>query len=132
MARIMQAVRDYGPRVVHNQTAQVEQLASWIEARTSLNKSEIVGVLTEVNEAITFFNNMGTPVKFPGVGTFRPSINRHGQFKINFRADPSLKKSINAEGAYTGDVLRMKNAGLSNEEYKALWDADHPDDPLEF
>lgn len=132
MARIMQAVRDYGPKVDLNPTAQLEQVADWMAMRTGLNKSEVMMVLQEANEAILYFNSQGTPVKLPGVGIFTPSISREGTFKINLRTDVNLKKRINARDAYTGTVNNKNRIGLDNAGYKALWDADHADDPLEI
>lgn len=131
MARIMQAVRDYGPKVKVNPTAQLEQVADWMAMRTGLNKSEVMMVLQEANEAILYFNSQGTPVKLPGVGTFTPSISREGTFKINLRTDMGLKKRLNAPDAYTGTLLNKNRIGLDNAGYKELWDADHPDDPLD-
>jgi len=131
MARIVQAVSAYGPKLELNATAQLEQVADWMAMRTGLNKSEVQMVLQEMNEAILYFNNQGTPVKLPGVGTFSPSISREGKFKINLRADAGLKKSINAPDAYTGRMANKSRIGLDNAGYKELWDADHPDDPLD-
>jgi hypothetical protein len=131
MARIVEAVRDYGPKVDLNPTAQLEQVADWMAMRTGLNKSEVMMVLQETNEAILYFNSQGAPVKLPGVGTFTPSVDRGGTFKINFRADMDLKKRINAGDAYTGTVLNKNRIGLDDAGYKELWDADHADDPLE-
>lgn len=131
MARIVQAVSAYGPKLELNTTAQLEQVANWMAMRTGLNKSEVMMVLQEMNEAILYFNNQGTSVKLPGVGTFGPSISREGKFRINFRTDTGLKKSINAPGAYTGRMANKSRIGLDNAAYKELWDADHPDDPLD-
>lgn len=131
MARIVQAVSAYGPKLELNATAQLGQVANWMAMRTGLNKSEVMMVLQEMNEAILYFNSQGTPVKLPGVGTFGPSISREGTFKINFRADTSLKNSINAPGAYAGRMANRGRIGLDNAGYKELWDADHPDDPLD-
>jgi len=128
----MQAVRDYGPKVKLNPTAQLEQVADWMAMRTGLNKSEVMMVLQETNEAILYFNSQGTPVKLPGVGTFTPSVSREGTFKINLRADAGLKKRLNAPDAYTGTLLNKNRIGLDNAGYKELWDADHPDDPLDI
>ncbi|MCR4407232.1 MAG: hypothetical protein NUW24_09970 [Anaerolineae bacterium] len=132
MARIVQAVNVYGPKLVLNPTAQLDQIADWMAMRTGLNKSEVMMVLQELSDAILYFNNQGTPVKFPGIGTFTPSIDRHGKFNINFRADAALKNGINAPGAYTGQVHHKDRIGLDNAGYKELWDAEHPDDPLEI
>jgi nucleoid DNA-binding protein len=131
MARIMQAVSAYGPKLQLNPTAQLSQVADWMAMRTGLNKSEVMMVLQELSEAVLYFNGQGTPVKLPGVGTFSPSVDRSGKFKINLRADVALKNGINAPGAYSGQVRNRDRIGLDNAGYKALWDADHPDDPLD-
>ena len=60
MARMMEAVRDYGPKLELNPTAHLEQVADWMAMRTGLNTSEVVMVLHEINEAILFFNGQGT------------------------------------------------------------------------
>jgi nucleoid DNA-binding protein len=132
MARIVEAVRDYGPRVDLNPTAQLEHVADWMTMRTGLNKSEVMMMLQETHEAILYLNKQGTPVKLPGVGTFTPSVDREGTFKVNFRADSALKNGLNAPGAYSGPVRNKDRVGLDNAGYKALWDADHPDDPLDI
>jgi hypothetical protein len=66
----------YGPRLEHNSTAQLEDLAEWMVMRTGLNKSEGMMVLQEPSEAIIHFSKDGTPVKFPGAGIFSPSVFR--------------------------------------------------------
>jgi len=132
MAKMLQAARVYGPKLDLNSTVQLGKVADWMAMRTGLNKSEIIMVLQEISEAILFYNEQGTPVKLPGVGTFRPSIDRHGKLKINLRADMALKNGINTTNAYTGDITNKNRIGLDNAGYKELWDADHPDDPLEI
>lgn len=64
-----------------------------------------------MNEAILFFNSQGTPIKLPGVGTFAPSIDRNGKFRINFQAYVALKNGINAPGAYKGEMQRPHQPG---------------------
>jgi hypothetical protein len=132
MAKILQAVNAYGPKLELNQTAQLQQVVNWMSSRTGLNKSEVMMVLQELHEAILFFNGQGTPVKLPGVGTFTPGVNRQGTYKINFRADADLKKSINGPNGYHGRIQNKARASWSNEDYKTLWDADNPADPLDI
>jgi nucleoid DNA-binding protein len=132
MATLIEAVRQYGPKVKRNNTVQLEQLANWVAMRTSLNKSEVAMTLAELNEAILFFNCQGTPVKLPGLGTFAPSIDRHGNYRINVRTDQALVKGINSAQAFTGAVDNRGNIGLSNEALKERWDTEHPADPLEL
>ena len=130
MATILQAVIQYGPRLEFQPTTSLEDVATWVSMRTSINKSEVTMVLSEISEAILFYNLMGSPVKLNGVGTFSPSMDRGGMLNINFRPDMALKKGINNHGGYRGIVQNKARAGLTNEELKQLWDTDHPEDPL--
>lgn len=132
MASLVQAVAAYGPRLELARTAQLEDVVEWMAQHTGLNTGEVVMVLYEIHDALLFFSRQGTPVKLPGVGTFTPSIDRHGAFRLNFRADPSLKRGLNLTGAYRGEIQNKGHTGLDNATYKALWDADHADDPLEI
>jgi nucleoid DNA-binding protein len=132
MAKMLQAYRVYGPRVDANRTAQLDTVAEWMAMRTGLNKSEVLMVLQEIGDAVVYFNAQGTPVKLPAVGTFTPGIDRHGTFKVNFRADQALKNQLNAADAFTGEIKNQGNIGIDDDAYRALWDADHPDDPIEI
>lgn len=132
MARILQAINLYGAKLELKPTARLDQLAEWMAMRTGLNKSEVLMVLQEMSDATLNFNREGTPVKFPGVGTFTPSINREGEISINFRADVALKNGINSMNAYRGVVRNKNTINISNAALKELWDADHPEDPLEI
>ena len=132
MAKLLQAVSAYIPRLDLNKTAQIKSLVKWMSSRTGVNSSEVKMVLEELHEGIIFYASQGTPVKLPGVGTFTPVIKRDGEFKIGFRADAELKRAINTPGAFEGRMKQRKNIGISNEKLKELWDADHPDDPLEI
>ena len=131
MAKLLRAIQSYGPKVALNSTAQLDDVAGWMSMRTGLNKSEVIMVLQELNEVLLYFVSQGTPVKLPGIGTFSPSIDRQGQYKINLRADTALKNGLNAPGAYKGQIINRVNIGLDNAGYKQLWDDDHPDDLLE-
>ena len=132
MADILHAVQHYGPKLELNPTVRSDQLSSWLAMRTGLNKSEFQMMLQELNEAILFFNSQGMPLKLPGIGTFTPSIDRTGKLKVNLRVDTELKNGLNVPDAYAGRILNKKRIGLPDAGYKALWDAEHPDDPLEI
>lgn len=131
MAKLLQAITQYGPRVELKPTAQLEKVAEWMSMRTGLNKSEIMMVMQEQSEAILYFNKDGTPVKLPGVGTFTPSVDGEGTFNIGFRADSALKSGINTPNAYQGEIRNRERIGWTQQQYKELWDSEHPEDPLE-
>jgi hypothetical protein len=132
MANLLQAVNAYGPKIVLNKTVDLPEVSNWISMRTSVNKSEVQAILQELSDCLLFFNNLGTPVKLSKIGTFTPSVNREGERKLNIRLDVALKRGINDDGDFNANIINKANIGLTNEQYKALWDADHPDDPLEI
>jgi len=128
MAKLIQAVGTYGPRVEVARTVQTRQIAEYIASRTSLNRGEIEGILRELNEAITFFTKQGDAVKLENVGTFTPTIDLGGVLDVGFRLDTSIDGALNAPGAFTGEVANRENVGKSSADLKQLWNTAHPDD----
>ena len=132
MAKFIQAYQTYGPQLKLNKTVRVDTLAAWISMRTSMNKSQVLMTLQELNEAVLFFASEGTPVNLPGLGIFTPGIDRHGNYRVNVRVDKALRQSLNQPKTFDGRVANPGQIGLDNQGYKDLWDAEHPDDPLEI
>ncbi len=129
MATLIEAFRRFGPKVQLRGIVPQRELAQWISMRTGLNANQVNLVLQELKEAILYFNRLGMVVRLPGLGLFSPSINREGQYKINLRVDPELRKGMNTDG-YSGPVENRQNIGIDNATLKAQWDLTHPDDPL--
>lgn len=132
MATLIQAIQAYGPRLTLRPMAQLDEIADWMAMRTGVNKSEAMMLLQELNEAILYHNRRGTPVKLPGIGIFSPSIKRDGDYRINVRVDSMLKNGINTTDIYIGEMSQRDHIGFSNEDYKVMWDTDHPDDLLQL
>ncbi len=128
MAKLIQAIGAYGPRVEVARTTQTRQIAEFISGRTSLNRSEIEAVLRELNETIIFFAKQGIAVKLEGVGTFTPTVNLAGVFDVGFRLDNSVDGALNVPGAFVGEISNRQNIGKSSDDLKTLWNAEHPSD----
>lgn len=128
MAKLIQAVGTYGPRVEVARTVQTRQIAEYIASRTSLNRGEIEGILRELNETIVFFTKQGDAVKLENVGTFTPTIDLGGVLDVGFRLDTGIDGALNAPGAFTGEVANRENVGKSSADLKQLWNTAHPDD----
>jgi len=127
---MIQAVSAYSPRVERTHTVQTREIAEYVSARTSLNRGEIENVLTELNEAIVFFAKQGSAVKLGGVGIFSPAIKLDGSLKVGFRLNVRINDALNIPGVFSGTVRNRDNAGMSIEELKAMWNEEHPDDPI--
>ena len=128
MAKLIQAVSTYGPRVEVSRTMQTREIAEYMAARTSLNRGEIEGTLREFHEALIFFAKQGQAVKLEGLGIFTPSINLEGTLDVGFRLDTGIDGALNAPGTFTGTILNRENVGKTSAELKEKWNAAHPDD----
>ena len=131
MAKRIEAINAYRPRIALQPTAQMDQLISYIADRTGLNEGEVSIVLKEMRDAVIFFNRQGQGVKLEGLGTYLPKINLNGKFSVSHRLDRDIANALNAPGAFTGDIANRENIGKTSDELVAMWNAEHPDDPIE-
>lgn len=132
MAKLVQAVQRYGPRLVANRAARLDEVAEWLAGRSGLTRGQVLIVLMEMSAAVSYFNRGGSAVKLPGLGLFTPIIRGNGQLRIGYRPDPALKREMNADSAYRGDMRNRENIGLDAAGFKALWDAEFPGDPVDL
>ncbi|MGD8814276.1 MAG: hypothetical protein PVI78_07340 [Anaerolineales bacterium] len=131
MASKMEALVAYRPRILYAKTVNIDELVEYIARGTTLNTGEIRNMLAEFNEAISYHCRQGMAVNIEGLGVFRPSLRLDGEVMVNLRMDRKILKEVNKEGAFTGEVVNRANIGLTQNDLIALWNADHPDDPVE-
>jgi hypothetical protein len=91
----------------------------------------VTATLLELHDALVHYCGRGQALELPGIGFFRPSLRNTGRIRIAYRADKRLKAAIGGIEGYRGEVENLQNLGLDPLELKALWDAAHPEDPLE-
>jgi hypothetical protein len=130
MAKQIQAVSAYRPQIILGQRAGVADLVDLIARSTGLNESSIRQVLLELRDATLFFNLRGQAVQLEGLGTYTPSIEVDGTLGVGHRADMYLKHRLNAPGVFKGEIQNRENIGKTTAELVALWNADHPNDPV--
>jgi hypothetical protein len=131
VAKRIQAIAAYRPRIDLGETVTEKELSAYVARGTALNAGEIQNVLTELHEALIFFARRGSPVKISGLGIFLPSIQMDGRFRLGLRIERSLTRDLNVEGTQSMTVNRSTNIGMTSDDLVALWDAEHPDDPVE-
>ncbi len=129
MASRIQAVSEYGPKLVSSGLLTAEFVSQHIESRTSLNAGTVKGVLMEVGDTVKFFTPLSMGVVVDGLGIVRPWMQRNGSLKLHMRFNSALEAAVNA--AFRADRVRNKaNLGLPMEALIAMWNRDHPDDPI--
>lgn len=118
------------PDIKLGKRAELNDLVEFIARSTGLNESTIRQVLIELRDTVVFFNLRGQPVQLEGLGTYTPTIDLEGAINVGHRADTYIKGHLNAAGAFKGDIMRREYIGKSGDDLVAIWNADHPDDPV--
>lgn len=75
-----------------------------------------------------YFTRQGRAVKLEGLGTYAPTVDLDGNFKISHRADIALKNALNVKGAFNGEIENRENIGKTSDELVDMWNTDHTDD----
>ena len=132
MAKIVQAVRKYGPKLERQTTVELEELFEWMARHSGMVESELSRTVLELYGGILHFNRQGRAVKLPNIGTFSPGMDRTGTLRTNFRMAVRLRKNFADINGYNGRIKNKSRIGWSDAAYKAFWDEQHPDDPLEI
>jgi hypothetical protein len=129
MASQISALNHYRPQIEYGETVGWREVAEFLESSSTLSKIDIIGVLTGLQDAVLHFNSQGRGVKLEGLGTYLPNINYQGEIDAAHRLDRRLKRGLN-NGSFSGKIRNKKNIGKTVEEVIALWNAEHPDDPV--
>jgi nucleoid DNA-binding protein len=130
MAKEIQAVRAYTPRVVQGKLVEMSMLAQAIAARTSFNTGAILNMLYEFKEVLTEYALSGFPVRLEGLGIFSPTVNKEREFDLNYRTDVFLKSELNKRGAFRGVMKNRDMIGKSLDDMIERWNREHPDDKI--
>jgi nucleoid DNA-binding protein len=109
---------------------QNEELVEVVVQRTSLSEGEVHHVVYTLRDVLLMAHRAGQAVKVEGLGTFTPTI-RKGCLDITFRPEAELLKQLNFTNKLHAKIHNKDNLGKSAEELVALWNQEHPDDPVE-
>ncbi len=127
MAKKIQAVAAYGPRIELIEAADAERFMSLITQRTTLSSGVVKNVQESEVETLIGLLKEGRPVH-TGVAIFTPSIDLEGNIDINVRVDKRIISALNSNGAFSVKLLRGENVGKTSNDLAMLWNADHPED----
>ena len=130
MAKLLQAVAAYGPRIDLMQAADPKDFMETITRRTTLSAGVVKNVQESEIETLIGMLKEGRPVH-TGVAIFTPSVDLDGNLNINVRVDKRMLAALNAPGAFNGRFKNRENIGKTSRELAELWDEDHPEDPVQ-
>jgi hypothetical protein len=129
MVSRIKAINALRPRLKRGKTVQTDELVDFVAGRTGLNAGEVLLVLMEAHDAVAFFNRSGRGVKLEGLGTYLPTIRLDGTLDVEHRLDWALRRALNV-GRFLGEILNRKHIGKTPDELVAVWNVEHPDDPV--
>ncbi len=128
MASKVKALNHYRPMVEYRYTIGLRELAEYIAKTSAFRPADVIGILESLHDAVLEFVSRGHGVRLDGLGTYLPNVNYKGEFDVAHRLDRRLKKSLNIH--YNGELVNRKHIGKTSDEVFALWNAEHPEDPV--
>ncbi len=129
MARQIQAINAYCPRIDLGEAASPERFMELVTQRTTLSSGVVKNVQESEVEALIGLLLEGRPVH-TGIAIYTPSIDLDGDIEIKVKVDKRIIRALNAPGAFRGKITHAENIGKSSSDLVALWNAEHPDDPV--
>jgi hypothetical protein len=131
MAKQIHALNAYRPRIKKGKTLRRSELAEYISGRASINEGTVLNILTELRDAILFWNRQGTGVKLDGLGTYSPEIGLDGKIRVAHYPDVWLKGNLNLEYKFDAKIINRDMIGKTAEDLVARWNEEHPEDPID-
>jgi hypothetical protein len=129
MARLLQAVAAYGPRIDLMEAAQAQRFMELITRRTTLSAGVVKNVQESEMETLIDLLKEGRPAH-TGVAIFTPSIDLEGNLNINVRVDKCMVAALSAPGVFTGKIKNGENLGKTSQELAKLWNEKHLDNQI--
>lgn len=130
MARQIQAVAVYRPRIDYGDAASEERFMELVTNRTTLSPGVVKNVQEAEMEALVGLLLDGRPVH-TGTAIYTPSIDLTGNLDVKVRVDKRLLSALNSPGAFRGHLINADNIGKTGADLVTLWNEAHPDDPVE-
>jgi len=130
MASRISVLNHYRPQIEYGKTAEWREVADFMADQSTLSQADVIGVLTGLQAAVIHFAGQGRGVRLKGLGTYLPSINYGGELSMSYRLDVDLKRELN-NGSFQGKIRNRGHIGKKVDDVLALWNEEHPDDPVE-
>lgn len=132
MATLIEAVSAYRPRIVSSKTIGMEVLARRLARGSLFSDSIALMVLSDLRVEVRNALTEGNSVLLPGLGRFSVHMKLDGTLRPAMSVDRGLRIAMRNLETFEGEVLRPENIGKSTAEIVALWNEEHPDNPVQL
>jgi hypothetical protein len=130
MARLIQAIAAYGPKIELTKPVDPATFMKMITKRTTLSSGVVKNVQESEVETLIDFLKEGRPVH-TGIAIFTPIIDLEGNFTVSVRVDKRIISQLNIPGEFKGNVANAENIGKTSQEIGERWNADFPNNMIE-
>src|SRR5689334_20129941 len=130
MASKIEAWTEFGPKLEHATPMEDKEFVEQVTVGSNESASSVLAVLTFMDAVLEQALKAGRIVQLPNGMHFRPTGKKDGSVEINVRVDPELVKRINT--GFVGKWKNAQNKEKTEAEIIALWNAAHPDDPIQL
>ena len=131
MAKLIQAIATYGPRIQLLEAVLPQRFMELITHRTTLSTGVVKNVQESEVETLIGLLKEGRPVH-TGVAIFTPVIDSKGNLSVSVRVDKRINTALNTPGAFAGRISNSTNIGKTTQEIVSLWNGANPDDLIEL
>ncbi len=115
MAKLIQAITKYRPRIKRGQATNEERYMELITQRTTLSGGVVKNVQESRKETLTGLLLNGGSVHTGGA-VYSLSIDLAGNFTVNVKPDKRVSQTANAPGAFRGTIINAENIGKTNDD----------------
>jgi len=132
MAKKIQAIAKYRPRLKKRGVARQDDISRWMANRTLLTEGQANAVLSDIGTVSKFYLLNRQDVELKGVGKLVLDINLKGELSLNLQVDSDVMDRLNAGYDKSAETIEnAENVGKTSDELCDLWDAEYPDDLIE-
>src|SRR5512146_832957 len=130
MAKKIEAWVEFRPRLEPTDPITAEGLIERIVTASNQSRGSVKAILDELDVQTEICLKEGHIVQMPNGTHLMPSGHKDGSIDVNVRVNPRVVRNVNI--GFRGRWKNAENIGKSEAEILALWNAAHPEDPIEL
>lgn len=131
MAKRIEAIKHYRPRLKRMRRVEPDEFAEYVAGISSLTEGDVRHALADMSHALLTLIRTGQSVRLEGLGLIMPGIDTKGNFTVRLKPDRSLLGNVRRCDDFFGEVINRQHIGKSGDDLVALWNAEHPDNKVE-
>lgn len=132
MAKPIRAISEYRPRIKKRGTARKDDIAGWMAERTLLTEGQARAALSDFAKAAQFYLVNRQDVELEGLGRLILDIDLEGNLTLGLQIEHDFIENLDAAFDKNAEAIEnAENVGKTSSDLYDLWDAEHPDDPVE-